>query len=338
MPQPPTQTRQTCPNCHAAIPKGARACTVCKLEVAKMPGYAAAKKAAQQRGIKTTSVETRRAPLVSTGTIIKAAILLLVLGGIAFAAYELLKPKPPRYLKFPATAENSSMQFLTHISKGEDKDYDQAYGMIADSVRNPKADDEIGDYRQVFHIMNLYLRNEFGNDWITKTQVAADPADPNLIIAHVSLETLHIRVANQTPTEHQKDWGSHYAILGIDEFDIADAAKFKSNEGLFGAMRMLGAGGSVGQLKEILGSSGEPNNEPLMQKKLRLLPVVENPHIATWKSVVLLWNARKDPVVRARLEQITTDARYDPEIQRKADEVLKDKTSEEDRIAAGVRE
>jgi hypothetical protein len=303
-----------------------------------MAGYAAAKKAAQQRGIKTTSVEERRAPLVSAGTIVKAVLLVALLGGIAWLGLHFFGPKPPRYVKFPKTAEASVQEFLTHISKGEDKDYDQAYGLVADSARNPNANDDIGDYRQIFHIMNLYLTHEFGKDWITKTQLAADPADPSTIVAHVDLETLHVRTADQTPPAQVAKLGSHFGILGIDEFNVADAAGFKQTKGIEGILRMYGAEGSIRDLEVIRGASGEPNNETPMQKKLRLLPIVEDPRTVTWKSVVLFWRIRTDPVVRARMTQILNDGRYDPEIQRKADDLLKDKTSEEERVAAGVRE
>jgi hypothetical protein len=302
-----------------------------------MAGYAAAKKAAQSRGIKTTQVEARRAPLISVGLAVKAVLLIVVVGGLSWGVFTLFKPKPPRYLQFPATGQESARQFLTHISAGEDKEYDQAYGLIADAVRDPQMNDEIGHYRQMFHNMNRYLSNEFGANWIQNTQVAADPADPNVMIARVSLETLHIRVANQTPPD-RKGAGPHYGILSIDEFNINDSSKMLQTSGLEGGLRMLGADGAIPQLDLIRGASGEPNNETPMQKKLRLLPVVGDPRTVSWKAIVQLWKIRTDPVVRARLEAIMNDGRYDPVIQKKAEEVLKEKTTEEDRVAAGVRE
>ncbi len=336
MSQAPAKSAPTCPNCHAAIPRGARACSVCKLEVAKMAGYAAAKKAALTRGIKTTAVE-RKASSLPVGSIVKAVILLLVVGGIAYGGYLLFKPKPPRYLQYPAAAQDSARKFMTYISAGTDLQYDQAYAMIPDSVRDPRADDERGQYHQIFHIMYLYLSGEFGDNWIAKTDVAPDPADPDVVIVHVGLETLHVRVADQTPAD-KKAIGPHFGVLGVDEFDVAEAGKFQQRKAIEGVVGGMAGQGAVNNLEKVLNSGGAPRNETPMQKKVRLLPVVGNPHEVSGQAVLNLWPIRKDPVVRNRLEQVVSDGRYDSQIQDVANEVLKDKVTEEELIAAGVPE
>jgi hypothetical protein len=209
--------------------------------------------------------------------------------------------------------------------------------MIPDSARDPKANDEKGQYRQIFHIMNLYLSGEFGSNWIAQTQFAPDPANPNVIVAHVALETLHIQLADQTPAG-KKESGPHFGVLGVDEFNVDDAGKFQQLKAIEGVVGGMAGQGAVANLELIRGASGSPRNETPMQKKVRLMPIVGNPHEATWKAVVNLWPIRTDPVVRNRLQLIVADGRYDVGVQEKANGVLKEKLNEEDFVAAGVQE
>jgi len=199
---PAVPSARVCPNCRNAVPPGSRQCPACKLEVAKMAAFAAAKRAAQQRGIKEVEVEKPRFRInVSPGVVSLGVFLaILVVGGVY-----LFRPKPPRYLAFPGTANDAAQALLTHINGGTDPEYLKAYDLIADSARDPKASDEKGDYTQVFHVMNKYLSAEFGNDWITQTKFAADPADPNVVVAKVAMETLRIHVQQQTPEAKMKE-------------------------------------------------------------------------------------------------------------------------------------
>ena len=123
-------------------------------------------------------------------------------------------------------------QFFTHIAAGTDDEYNKAYALIAPSMRNPKADDEAGDYRQLFNSVNKYLTGEFGDNWDQTAKYAPDPANPDLMIATVGLETLHVPVAQQTPPEIMggNEANAHYAIIGIQEFNIQEASGFRSNE------------------------------------------------------------------------------------------------------------
>ena len=332
---PPAASTATCPNCHAAISPGNRQCQVCKLEVSKMAAYAAAKKAAQQRGIKGTAVERREIPAWrSPGNIVKMVCLLAFLGGIGWLGYHFFGPKPPRYLKFPGTAQEAATQFLTNISGG-DATYDQAYFLVADAARSTKADDDRGDYVQMFHILNTYLSAEFGPDWMTQTVVAPDPADPNLLIAKVSAETLHVHTAQQTPPDQMQKQGSHFGILRVDELDLDYVADLRRDAFVHDALNFAGKG-AASDWDSILGATAANRRLPPFIKKIIILQSLRNPRSANWKSVVQANPYRTDPVFQARMRAIVADERYDVSVRNTAKEVLDDRVTEEEKDAVGV--
>jgi len=303
-----------------------------------MDAFAAAKRAAQQRGLRAAEAPVDRGP--SPLAILwqpKLFLLIIVVALAGWGIYTVTRPKPPRWATFPTTGIDSAKLFLTRISAGDDDSYNQAYALIADSVRDPKDSEERGNYRQIFHNMNLYLSGEFDPGWIAKTQFEADPADPNLIIAHVDKETLHIRTAAQSDPKWP-ELGSRYEVLGISEFDVRDAAAFRQMAGIEAIIRSSAGQGAVDNIDMIRGTGGAPRHETPMQKKVRLLPIVRNPHSVSWKAVVGLWPVRQDPVVRNRLEQIAGDDRYDNESRARAGDLLKGKIEEEYLVAAGVEE
>ena len=333
---PPAASTATCPNCHAAISPGSHQCRVCKLEVSKMAAYAAAKKAAQQRGIKTTAVQTREVPAWrSPGNIIKVVILLAFLGGIGWLGHHILGPKPPRYLQFPATAQDAAQVFLTRISGG-DATYDNAYALIADAARSPTANDDRGDYVQIFHIVNEYLAAEFGPDWITQTKFAPDPDDPKKIIATIALETLHIRTAQQTPPDKMQQNGPHFGILGIEEVDVSYAGDLAQMAVIRDLIRAGAGQGALNNLDTIIGANEANRHKPRFIKKMELLQVLRNPRATTGRSVLQAYALRDDPVIKARLKAIVGDERYDPPPREKATEVLADKVDEAELIGIGL--
>lgn len=333
MPPSVPVSRRMCPNCQTAVPAGGRQCPACKLDVAKMAAFAAAKRAAQQRGIKEVEVEKPRFRVhVSPGVVMLVVVLLLVAGGATW----LFWPKPPRYVQFPATAEGAAKALLTNVAAGTDEGYLKAYGLIADSARNPDKDDEKGDYQQVYHVMNRYLAGEFGSDWLTQATFAADVVDPDTIVVKVSLETLRIHVRQQTPEEKMPKYGLHYGVTGVDDFGPENAAAMRKMAGIEGVIRGVAGEGAVHDLQLVLGAAGGQRNQPRMVRKIDLLAVNRDPRTATWKSIIQLYPLRDDPVVQARLAAIATDERYDNELRAKAKSVLNNRVAEEDLAAAGV--
>jgi hypothetical protein len=298
-----------------------------------MRAFAAAKLAASRKGVRTTQVTTRdpnpflqilRRPIVIGPLLILAAILF----------YMSLPAKPPAWTRLPATPSDSATQFLKDISTGQDAGYDAAYAMISKSVHDPDLDDEIGHYRQVFHVMYLYLSGEFGNNWGSTISVEPDKVDPDRIIAHCGLETLHLQLVEETPPDKLNDSNHHFAIKYIEEFDVHDSDKYLQMAGIKGVLRGEAGQGAVNNLDSVLGAMGGSGHETKMQTKIRLLPKMHNPHSINKFEVFQTWPVRKDPVVINRLQAIVNDGRFDQDIQDAAKRVLDGTVTEEELIAA----
>jgi hypothetical protein len=325
----------TCPNCNTNLAPGARQCPACKLDVAKMPAFAAAKLAAQQRGIRTVSVERAGPPAWRRpATIAKTLFLLAFLAGIAWLGYHFFGPKPPPYLQLPATAQAATREFLTRLCAG-DTAHDSAYALIADSARNG-SDDIRGDFLQVFHNVNDYLTAEFGDQWISQTQLAPDPKDHDVIVAKIALETLHIRTQQQTPPERMQQYGSHVGIVGIDEVPVTWAADLRQSAAIGGILGGIAGQGAVNNLNAITGAYSGNRHQPPFIKKMTLLNTLRDPRSTNWRVVIQTDPLRTDPVIQARLTAILSDERYDPNVRNAAKEVLEDKVTEEERISVGL--
>ena len=336
MSQAPTKPSRTCPSCQAPYSSTARICPKCKLEVAKMPAFAAAQRAALTRGIKTTKVESAPASRFSTAAIVKGSVYTLLFALCVWLGFHYFGPKPPRYLQFPATANDATQALLNHIAAGTDPEFDKAYFLIADSARNTRASDERGDYLQIFDVMNNYLTGEFGDTWASQAKIAPDPADPNTMIVKVALETLHIHVAQQSPPDKLAAYGPHFGITGIYEFDTSQAFEFRKMAGIEGVVGGIAGQGAVNNLETILGANANNRHQPPMVKKVNLLAENRNPHSTTWRSVLQMYPIRQDPVVHGRLMTIVNDERYDLAPRQKAKDILEDKVTEEDLAAIGL--
>jgi hypothetical protein len=346
---PPSSLTSTCPNCGTSFARGTPQCPSCKLDVAKMSAFAAAKKAAQARGIKGTSVQTANRPDIRglagesnatpsrfpPATILKTLLLLAFLAGIGYLGYHFFGPKPPRYLPFPATAQDAAKEFLTRIAGG-DTAHDSAYELIADSARKDAGDDPRGDFRQVFHAVNDYLVAELRPDWIDHTTLAPDPNEPDVIIARIDLETLRIRTAQQTAPELMKKYGPHYGVIGIVEVDVNWAAGLRQMGAITGIVRGVAGESAITNLQTIIGASEANRRMPPFLKKMELLQVLRNHWAATWKSVVQTYPFRNDPVIRARLTDIKGNDQYDPGVREYAQKVLDNRVTEEDLAAVGI--
>jgi hypothetical protein len=332
----PRSTRPLeCPNCHAALSPGARACTVCKLQVSQMAAFSAAKKAAQQRGFKSTQVETNYTPAWrSPATLIKTLCLLLVIGTIAYYGYHWFGPKPPRYAQFKPTPQEAVHDFLALLNAGDEAHF-RAYQLIDNSAR-AGLDDPNGSFRQVFHYLNEYLSAELFKNWIDKTQLFPDPKDPNVITAKIDLETIHIRVIQSTPPDKMQKYGPRYGIVGIAEIDVQYAAELQKMAIIGDIIGNVAGRGSKSNFDSVLGASAANRHQPPFIKKIDLLNVLRDPRAANWRVVVQTDPLRTDPVIQARLNAILTDDRYDVTVQNVAKEVIDDKVTEEEKIAVGL--
>jgi hypothetical protein len=325
-----------CPNCDANLPINGRRCTVCKLEFSQMPAFAAAKRAAQQKGLNSTQIISPSAPwwrtVLRPNVLIPAILLILAL-------YYFTRPAPPPpWAAFPPTRLDAAQKFLADIASGQDAGFDRAYALISPSVHDPQLDDEIGHYRQLFYVMYSYLSGEFGDDWGKNATLELDPKDPNVIIAHVDVETLHLRMVEQTPPAKLTPTNHHWALAGVDEFDVHDSGKYLKMAGIKGVLRGEAGQGAVNNLESIIGAMGGGLHETHMQTKIRLLPLLHNPRTVNKYEVFQTWPVRKDPVIRRRLQAIVDDGRYNSEIQDIAKRVLNDSITDEELIAAHVND
>jgi hypothetical protein len=167
-------------------------------------------------------------------------------------------------------------------------------------------------------------------------ELTQDPQNPDRFAAKLGLETLHIDVHQETPPDKMAKAGEHYGITRIEEFPISEARKFLQMEAVTGILGGVAGQGATNNLQTVIGGMGEHQRMTPMQRKVQLLPIARNPHQVSRQSIIRLWPVRQDPVVRARLELIAQDGRYDIQIQRTAKDVLTEKVDETELIAVGV--
>jgi hypothetical protein len=299
-----------------------------------MAAFAAAKKAAQQRGIKGTQVENAGIPLWRNPAIIKFTFLLLVLAGIGYLGFHFFGPKPPRYLQFKPTAQEAVQEFLTLVNAGDEAHF-RAYNLVADSARSD-LDDPGGTFRQVFHNVNEYLSAELLKDWMSKTQLSPDPKDPDVIVAKIDIETLHIHTVQVTPPDKLKKYGPHYGIVGIGEVSVYDAAELQKMAIINDFVGGVAGRGAAENLTSVLSAGAANRHQPPFIKKMDLLTALRNPRSTNWRTVVQTNPLRTDPVIQARLQAIVDDERYDTNVRNVAKEVLEDKVTEEEKTAVGL--
>jgi hypothetical protein len=265
--------------------------------------------------------------------LIGAALFLVAVVAIVLAPGH---PGRAAWLNYPLGKEGAVKDFLAAVGTERDADLEEAYHWIAPSARKAGDREELAKYEQVFVEMDKYLDGEFGADWPRDVKVEESEDDSNLMLAHVGAETLHIRVEMQTPTKVARPGNEHYAIVGVDEFDVADAAGFQKNEAILGSLQALGASkGQVEQLGSVI-AAGHPRHETRMQTKVRLLPTLRNPRLLSRRVLLETWVVRKDPVIRRRLEMIEGDSRYEQATRESAKAVLEDNVPEEELIAISV--
>src|ERR1041385_7800053 len=97
-PMPPITEITSCPNCGSVLKPDLDYCRTCRLEVSRMAGY-----------------HTRRN--IAMG--VKIATLAVLLATVVGLGYHWFGPKPPRYLKYPGTAQAAADEFLKDVSGGD---------------------------------------------------------------------------------------------------------------------------------------------------------------------------------------------------------------------------
>jgi hypothetical protein len=313
------------------VPAGHVRCLVCRLERSKMDAVEA--ELAPQRRKEQARAERGPAWWQSKWTLMVIAVL--VVGAVVLA---LAPGKPGRapWLDYPLGKEGAVKDFLAAVGTGRDADLADAYKMIAPSAKKAGNRDNEKKYEQIFVEINKYLDGEFGTNWPAEVQVEEAPDDSNLMLAHIGAETLHVRVEMQTPLKVASGSNQHYAIVGVDEFDVNEAGGFQQTEAIMGSLQALGASkGQVEQLGSVI-AAGHPRHETRMQTKVRLLPTLRNPRMLSRRVLLETWVVRKDPVIRRRLEMIAGDGRYDQATRDSAKAVLEDNVPEEELIAISV--
>lgn len=301
-----------------------------------MDAFEAARRAAEARGFKGTRIQDNRPPIYLRPAPI-AAILLLVLIGAGVAYYRTRPAPPPAWTLYPQSREAAAREIMELIASGEDEQYSRAYTRLDPAVRNPEDREERGQYRQIFHVIHRYLTGEFGDNWIATARFAQDPANPEVITVQVGAETLKLHTGLVTPREAM-DRGEpeHFAVRGIDDFGIAYASGFQTTAARTNLIDAVVGPGSASDLRSIIGATRQNRHETPMQTKVRMLPILRNPRETNYRTILQTYPVREDPVMRARLEMIRDDTRYENQVREGADQVLKDKVPEGALEGAGV--
>ncbi len=320
-----------CPKCGSLVPAGHVRCLVCRLERSKMDEVEA--ELAPQR--RKEQARAERGPAWWQSKWALAVMGVLVVGAVVLALAP-GRPGRPAWLDYPLGKEGAVKDFLAAVGTGRDADRVDAYKMIAPSAKKPDDREDEKRYEQIFVEMDKYLDGEFGTGWPAEVKVEESGEDSNLMLAHIGAETLHVRVEMQTPLKVARSGNEHYAITGVDEFDVNDAGGFQKTEAIMGSLQALGASkGQVEQLGSVI-AAGRPRHETRMQTKVRLLPTLRNPRLLSRRVLLETWIVRKDPVIRRRLEMIAGDGRYEQATRDSAKAVLNDDVPEEELIAISV--
>lgn len=332
---------RTCPNCNAALVPGRAQCISCGLAADKMEALAAAKAHAARRGIRRTATETATdAPegLTIRKLATRAAIAVVLLVAVV-VGWTLIAGEDPRpWLAYPTDGEQLVSTFMAHVAAG---DKDQAYTLVSTPRKNPDDREDADRWGFLFQDINEYLAGEFGSGWNTKMSVR--PSDPaaggadTLYVVTVGTETLHVEVEPQLPPSGKGPTPAHQGVVAIREFPMEDSGVNVTRGAQSILRNVYGADGSAEQVGALGGIFSGRANESAMQTKRRVLPLVRNPRSTGLKHAMLhLWPVRQDPTVRARLTSITTDARYAPELQKLAQDIMDSNVPEEELIAARV--
>jgi hypothetical protein len=301
-----------------------------------MDAFEAARRAAEAKGFKGTRVEDDRPPIYRRPGPI-AAILLLLLIGVGVAYYGTRPIPPPAWTFYPRSREAAAREIMELIASGNDEQYSRAYARLDPTVRNPEDREERGQYRQIFHVIHQYSTGEFGDNWIATAKFAQDPANPEIVTVKVGAETLKVQTGLVTPPDAMdRGQPEHFAVRGIDDFGIAYAPGFQTTAARTNLIDAVVGPGSAQDLRTILGATRQNRHETPMQTKVRMLPILRNPRETNYRTVLQTYPVREDPVMRARLEMIRDDTRYDNQVREGAEQVLKKNVPEGALEGAGV--
>jgi hypothetical protein len=350
------QVPQKCPACGTYTVPGRGTCLSCGMETAKMAEFLAAQRAAGAKGIKVkkfedpeeVAAEEAQAARMAWVKRAVAAVVLIALGVGGYWAFVGGGAKAEPWAGYPNDRDELVKQFFGYIHDDTDVSAKKAYALISRGMKNPAKEDEAGLYFQNFHDLTRYMNDAFGHDWYDTMRIEhtdGKGAGQLRTTVYIQTETLHVPLDLQGPdgmtieqlaarpaVEHR------YGVRAIEEFPISSAGKSQQMEAISGILGgVYGATGSVNQIRGIVGASGSPPHETPMECKRRLFPLVRNPKMtALNRALHQLWPVRNDPTVRATLEAIMGDERYDPQMRAIAKRVHDGTEDEESLVADGV--
>jgi hypothetical protein len=329
-----------CPACDTPLVRGKVECVKCRLAVNKMADLWSARRAAELRGLgevqitRSAGAEMRR----WIGPAIKVAVLALLVG-LGVWIYQKVTFKPEKWKAYPTDSAAMVKEFVELVDRDDDASHDKAYGWISLTQKHPdKESDEVGWYRQTFHEVHRYMTGEFGAAWTATMAIAPDGPEKDGLMSYavsVGPETLHILVEAQKAENGSTPFPEHYGVMAIQEFPIDEAGKNQQMAAITDIVGGVGGDAAGHNLATVLGAAGGGGRMSLMQRKREYLPLVRDPNVPRM-NLLQLWPARKDPVVKARLEAITKDMRYDPQVQQSAQQILDGTVPVEDLIAGHV--
>jgi hypothetical protein len=333
----PSVTDKRCPNCDQIVPSGRTRCSKCSLEVSKMADFAAAKKAALKKGLRT-EVEAGPPAAWRDPRLIRLAAVVIVVGGLIGGLVLHFANRQQPWELYPTSRVEAVEKLMMQIAADSDKSLGVAFNLVGAEIRAGHGEGFQDHYRQTFHEVNKYLSGEFGSDWPTTMKVEPDKTNTDIMLVKVGPETLHVTTLIETPADKRTEANRHYSIGEIQEFDVNAVSRTQQMAAIGGYLKgVYGAAGSANQLEQVAGAGGNTDRERPMETKLRILPLLRNPRGESVKMMAYqAWVVRKDPVVRARLAKIVADERYAGDIRDVAKAVLENRVSEEELISAHI--
>jgi hypothetical protein len=153
-----------CPACGTKVIHGRRLCIKCQRDVTK-PVVS-----------KGAAVDDRTEAVATfVGKALKAGILAAVLAFVVFCGYGLyimfFSSRDP-FDMYPKTREAAVREFLGHVARGGDAEYDKALKLISFRVRfGTHNENEDTFYKVAFARMHDELAQKHGSDWLSKVKI-----------------------------------------------------------------------------------------------------------------------------------------------------------------------
>jgi hypothetical protein len=142
---------------------------------------------------------------------VRVAIGLAVVAFLIFSAfglYQMFFASRDPFDLYPKTREAAVREFLGHVAKGTDKDYNNALNLISFRVRHgTHNENEDTFYKVSFAKLHDEFQKKYGSDWLSKLKVtnAGGDESPNdeevTLLAAIGEDRYPISVQVQIPAE-----------------------------------------------------------------------------------------------------------------------------------------